>query len=169
MKSEGVSCTSHFYLVCHLYPIKYFDILKIHWQKLDPMPVSKLLCWEGLFSEGVIWSNALFCVGLPLSSVSNGSEKMEQEPSSVDVSLLDVYQLLEVFVVLLTEKAWRYIGLHVNPSTNKMEKDLLKAHDTIDCIIFLVDKMEPHIPDSEKARLRNMITDLQLNYAEQMK
>jgi hypothetical protein len=94
---------------------------------------------------------------------------MEQEPSPVDVSLLDIYQLLEVFVVLLSEQAWRYIGLHVNPRTNKIEKDLVKAHDAIDCIIFLIDKMEPHLANAEKTRLRNLITDLQLNYAEQMK
>jgi hypothetical protein len=94
---------------------------------------------------------------------------MEQEPRPVDISLLDVYQLLEVFVALLSEQAWRYIGLRVNPRSNKIEKDLVKAHDAIDCIIFLVDKIEPHLVDSEKEHLRNLITDLQLNYAEQMK
>ena len=104
-----------------------------------------------------------------MSSTSNEPEKTEQEPSPVDISLLDIYQLLEVFVVLLSEQAWRHIGLHVDPRTNKIEKDLLKAHDAIDCIIFLVDKAEPHLPTAEKEHLRNLITDLQLNYAEQMK
>ena len=80
-----------------------------------------------------------------MSSTSNESEKMEQEPRPVDISLLDVYQLLEVFVALLSEQAWRYIGLRVNPRSNKIEKDLVKAHDAIDCIIFLVDKIEPHL------------------------
>jgi hypothetical protein len=104
-----------------------------------------------------------------LSSKSNGSGKMEQEPGAVEISLLDIYQLLEVFVVLLGEQAWRYIGLRVDPSTSEIKKDLMKAHVAIDCIIFLVDKMEPHLADTEKERLRNLITDLQLNYAEQMK
>ncbi len=104
-----------------------------------------------------------------MSSASNESDKMEQEPRSVDISLLDIYQLLEVFVVLLSEQAWRFIGLHIDPRTNSIKKDLTKAHDAIDCIIFLVDKMEPHLADPEKERLRNLITDLQLNYAEQMK
>lgn len=108
-------------------------------------------------------------VGLKLSSASNEPEKMEQKPSSVDVSLLDIYQLFEVFVVLLSQQAWRHIGLHVNPNTNKLEKDLVKAHDAIDSIIYLVDKMEPHIAEAERTHLRNLITDLQLNYAEQMK
>jgi hypothetical protein len=122
-----------------------------------------------IFSEDVIYSNALMLQGLQLSSTSNEPEKTGQEPSPVDISLLDIYQLLEVFVVLLSEQAWRYIGLHVDPHTNKIAKDLVKAHDAIDCIIYLVDKMEPHLADAEKEHLRNLITDLQLNYAEQMK
>jgi hypothetical protein len=104
-----------------------------------------------------------------LSSTPSNSEKTEQEPSSVDVSLLDIYQLLELFVVLLSEQAWRYIGLRVYPGTNEIKKDLVKAHVAIDCIIALVDKMELYINDAEKERLRRLITDLQINYAEQMK
>jgi hypothetical protein len=104
-----------------------------------------------------------------LSSAPSESEKMEQEPNSVDISLLDIYQLLELFVMLLSEQAWRYIGLRVFPGTNEIKKDLGKAHVAIDCIIALVDKMEPHVDDGEKVRLRRLITDLQINYAEQMK
>jgi len=104
-----------------------------------------------------------------LSSTSDEPEKMEQESSSVKIPLLDIYQLLQVFVALLSEQAWRYIGLRVDPRTNEIKKDLVKAHVAIDCIIFLVDKMEPHLADAEKERFRNIITDLQLNYAEQMK
>lgn len=94
---------------------------------------------------------------------------MEREPSSVDITRLDIYQLLEVFVMLLSEQAWRHIGLRVYPGTNEIKKDLVKAHLAIDCIISLVDKIEPHIEDAEKDRLRRLITDLQINYAEQIK
>ena len=104
-----------------------------------------------------------------MSSTPGESEKTEQEPSSVDISFLDIYQLLEVFVALLSEQAWRYIGLRVYPGTNEIKKDLVKAHVAIDCIISLVDKMEPFVDDAEKERLRRLITDLQINYAEQMK
>ena len=97
------------------------------------------------------------------------AEKTEQEPNPVDITLLDIYQLLEVFVMLLSEQAWRYIGLRVYPGTNEIRKDLVKAHVAIDCIIALVDKMKPHLDDAEKERLRRLITDLQINYAEQMK
>jgi hypothetical protein len=104
-----------------------------------------------------------------LSSTPSDSENKEQESSPVDISLLDINQLIEVFVMLLSEKAWRYIGLRIDPRTNKIEKDLAKAHVAIDCIVSLVDRIEPSIDSSETERLRRLITDLQLNYAEQVK
>ena len=104
-----------------------------------------------------------------MSSTPGESEKKEQEPSPVDISSLDIYQLIELFIMLLSEKAWRYIGLRVDPKTDKMDKDLAKAHVAIDCIISLVDKIEPNLDSAEIEHLRILITDLQLNYAEQMK
>jgi len=104
-----------------------------------------------------------------LRSTPSESENREQEPSPVDIASLDIYQLVEVFIMLLSEKAWRYIGLRVDPQTNKIDKDLAKAHVAIDCIISLLDKIESKLDDAEKERLRRLITDLQLNYAEQLK
>jgi len=96
-------------------------------------------------------------------------EKTEAEPGPSDVSFLDLYQLLELFIMLLSEQAWRYIGLRIDPRTNEINKDLEKAHVAIDCIISIVDKMEPHLAGKDGDRLRNLITDLQVNYAQQMK
>jgi hypothetical protein len=104
-----------------------------------------------------------------LSSIPSESEKKEQEPSPVDISSLDINQLIEVFIMLLSEKAWHYIGLKVDPHTNKIDKDLTKAHVAIDCITLLVDKIEPNLEKAETEHLRRLITDLQLNYAEQLK
>lgn len=104
-----------------------------------------------------------------MNSTPNESEKKEQEPSPVDISFLDIYQLIELFIALLSEQAWRYIGLQVDPRTNKTKKDLAKAHVAIDCIISLVDKIEPNLDNSEIELLRRLIPDLQINYAEQMK
>jgi hypothetical protein len=104
-----------------------------------------------------------------LSSIPSESENKEQEPSPVDISSLDINQLIEVFIMLLSEKAWRYIGLRVDPHTNKINKDLAKAHVAINCIISLTEEIEPNLHNAEKERLRRLITDLQINYAEQMK
>jgi hypothetical protein len=104
-----------------------------------------------------------------LSSTPNESEKIDQAPSSVDISLLDIYQLLELFIMLLNEQAWRYMGLRIDPHTNETKKELEKARVAIDCIISLVDKMESNLAGAERERLRSLITDLQINYAQQVK
>lgn len=62
-----------------------------------------------------------------MSSAPNEPEKTEMETGPVDISLLDLYQLLDLFIMLLSEKAWRYIGLRVDPRTNEIKKDLVKA------------------------------------------
>ena len=49
------------------------------------------------------------------------------------------------------------------------EFSIIHAPVKLHCIVALVDKMEPQLDDAEKVRLRRLITDLQLNYAEQMK
>ena len=104
-----------------------------------------------------------------MNSTPNETEKKEPEPSPVDISFLDIYQLVELFIMLLSEQAWRYIGLRVDPRTNKIDKDLAKGRVAIDCIISLVDKIESNLDNAEIERLRRLITDLQMNYVEQMK
>jgi Domain of unknown function (DUF1844) len=104
-----------------------------------------------------------------LSSISSESEKKEQEPTPVDLASLDIYQLVEFFIMMLNEKAWRYIGLRVEPGSNKINKDLTKARVTIDCITALVERIEPNLDNKETESLRRLIADLQINYAQQVK
>ena len=100
-------------------------------------------------------------------NASNNTEG-KQKPEFVDISSLDIYYLFQFFITILSEKAWRYIGLHANPQTGEIEKDFKRAHAAIDCIIFLVDKLEPHLSKDECNRLRTLITNLQMNYANQV-
>lgn len=104
--------------------------------------------------------------GSELSSTPSDPERLEAKP--VDIGALDLYQLLEVFIMLLNEQAWRLMGLRVDPRTNEVRKDLERGHVAIDCIISLVDKLEPHVTEDTKIRLRSLITDLQINYAQQL-
>jgi hypothetical protein len=104
-----------------------------------------------------------------LNSPTTEPEKAEPEAGSIDISLLDLYQLLDLFIMLLSEQAWRYLGLHVDQRTNETKRDFVRAHLAIDCIISLVDKTEPNLASKDKDRLRNLITELQLKYAQQVK
>ena len=101
-----------------------------------------------------------------MNSADSVDEK--QKPRLVDISTLDLYNLLQFFLTILSEKAWRYIGLRVNPVTGEKETDFGRAHAAIDCIMFLLDKLESHLTENERNQLRNLVTDLQINYARQV-
>ena len=98
----------------------------------------------------------------------NAGEPEQRKAESIDVSFLDLFQMLELFVALLSEQAWRYMGLRVDPRTNEVVKDFEKAHVSIECIIAITDKVEQYLSMDAKNRIRSLITDLQINYAHQL-
>jgi len=97
------------------------------------------------------------------------NNKNEGPLRSMDLTELDVNILLSLFINLLSAKAWQYIGLRIKPGTNKIEQNFEKAKLSIDCIVFLVEKLEDQLSDDEKGELRSMITDLQINFVNQLK
>ena len=101
-----------------------------------------------------------------MNSADSADEK--QKAGFVDISTLDLYHLLQFFITILNEKAWRYIGLRVDSTTGEMDADFERAHVAIDCIMSLAEKLEPHVTEYEKNRNRSLITDLQINYARQV-
>jgi len=88
----------------------------------------------------------------------------EEKPPIFDIASLDTYVLLELFINVLSAQAWQHMGLRLKTGTDKIEKDFERAKVAIDCIAFLTDKLEPHIQDSEKNRLRSLLADLQINF-----
>lgn len=95
--------------------------------------------------------------------MSNTSE--ENKAHLLDVTALDTYALLRLFVSLLSVQAWQHLGLRAKTGTDKIEKDFDRARAAIDCIVFLVDKLEPHVTDGEKNEMRRLLVDLQINFA----
>ncbi len=91
----------------------------------------------------------------------------EKAAGVVDITSIDIYPLLSFFLSLLNEQAWQYMGLRVRPATQKIEKDLSRARIAIDCIVFLIDKLEPQLSDKEKTKMRALVTDLQVNFVRQ--
>jgi hypothetical protein len=97
-------------------------------------------------------------------SENEGKEGWSQQ---VDLTTLELDQLLGLFVGVLAAKAWQYLGLRMIPGKEEAEKDLAKAAAAIDCVSVMVDKMAPSLPERELASLRAMVADLQINYAKQ--
>jgi len=102
----------------------------------------------------------------------------ESEPSSEPVSESkengeaesatgDVYSLMQWVIVMLAEAAWQWMGLHMNPVTKKVQKDMAQAKAAIDSVVFLCDQVAPHVSEEQRAANRNMITDLRMNFVQQ--
>ena len=97
-------------------------------------------------------------------SEQNSKEKQAQ---AVDISMLDTYTLLGLFINLLGIQAWRDMGLQMNPQTNEIKTDFERASVAIDSIGFLISKLEPKLEPSEHSRLKNLLSDLQINFVQQ--
>ena len=95
-------------------------------------------------------------------------EKPDVEaPQALDLTVLELDQLLGIFISLLAAKAWQYMGIRLTPGKEETEKDLVKAAAAIDLVTVMVDKVAPFLGEDDVGRLRSMIADLQLNYARQ--
>ena len=88
-------------------------------------------------------------------------------PQPLDLTALDLDQLLGLFIGILSAKAWQNMGLRLTPGKEETQKDLVKAAAAIDTITVMVDKLAPRLPEEELTGLRAMLADLQINYARQ--
>jgi len=87
--------------------------------------------------------------------------------ATLDLTAVELDDLLGLFIGILSEKAWRYMGIRLSPGKSEVEKDMTKARSAIDCVAFLAEKIAPSLSSDEERRLRSMVTDLQLNYVKQ--
>ena len=88
-----------------------------------------------------------------------------EEPQGIQFSALEIEQLVGLFISVITEKAWQYMGFRVTPGKDEAEKDLAKAATAIDCVSFLAEKIAPYIADKESRMLEALVADLKINYA----
>ena len=90
-------------------------------------------------------------------------ENDEEKTQVLDITTLDTYDLLGFFISILSDQAWQHMGLRVKAGTDKIERDLERARVAIDCISFLVDKLESRL--EERDAMRRLLADLQINFA----
>jgi len=92
----------------------------------------------------------------------------ERKEPVLDITTLDTYALLSLFIGILSAQAWQHMGLRVKPGAQEIEKDFERARVAIDCVAFLVEKLESHLPDAEKDKLKSLVADLQINFVRLM-
>ena len=91
----------------------------------------------------------------------------KERSATLDLTAVELDDLLGLFIGILSEKAWQYMGIRLTPGKNESKKDMTKAQSAIDCVAFLTEKIAPSLSSDEVRKLRSMVTDLQLNYVKQ--
>ena len=56
-----------------------------------------------------------------------GENSDVETPQALDLTVLELDQLLGIFISLLAAKAWQYMGIRLTPGKEETEKDLVKA------------------------------------------
>ena len=71
-------------------------------------------------------------------------------------------------IMMLASACWQQLGKVPNPVTGKIEKEINHAQITIDLLAMLRDKMKGNLSPEEERMLTGTISDLQLNYADEV-
>lgn len=94
----------------------------------------------------------------------------EQQPSPGSAAgrePLDAPGLLKWCISLLAAHAWQSMGLILDPSTNKIARNLGDARLAIDAAGVLVDQVRPRLDDAERREMAALLADLRINFVEQ--
>ncbi len=80
---------------------------------------------------------------------------------------LDVYLLISVSLEQFAALAWQKMGLHPDPLTGEVHRDLPQAKLAIDFVARFIEALEPQANDVERRRLQNLLSDLRINFVKQ--
>lgn len=107
--------------------------------------------------------------GSPLYDSSlEGAEDEGAYGAEGEFSVPDIYSVLFEFLQVTRTHAALRLGLLPNPSTGQIERDLDQAKVAIDTVIFLGKQIEPVIAPEERLPLQAMISELQMQYYQQV-
>jgi hypothetical protein len=90
-----------------------------------------------------------------------GSER--EEEASYDLGDLEVDQLIRFFIGVLAGKALEYMGAQAKEGV-KPVKDMRKAKVAIDSLSALIDQLAAIASEDEVKQLRELLSDLQINF-----
>ena len=99
------------------------------------------------------------------TAVPEEESVQSEQPEAQAVA--DVFSIAKWVIGIMAATAWQYMGLQVNPATGKVEKDLIQARIAVDTVVFLGDKIHPHLSEAERREIRSLISDLQVNFVQQ--
>ena len=71
-------------------------------------------------------------------------------------------------VMMFATSCWQYLGKIPNQISGKTEKDMPHAEMAIEILDMLQEKTKGNLTSDEEKFLRNTLTDLKLNYADEV-
>jgi hypothetical protein len=98
---------------------------------------------------------------------AGGEEDFAPDPAmllSLAASRMDTRTLATVLMSVFDAHAWRDLGLIAYPGADEPTKDLPSAQLAIDCVQFLLGKVEAGLPDAVRREAQRRLSDLRLNY-----
>ena len=72
-------------------------------------------------------------------------------------------------VLSIATAVMQHLGKLPNPQTGKIERDISQAKLAIDMLLMLKEKTKNNLSPDEEAFLSNTLTDLELNYIDEIK
>ncbi|MFC1500868.1 DUF1844 domain-containing protein [Elusimicrobiota bacterium] len=72
-------------------------------------------------------------------------------------------------VMMLASAAWQQMGKIANPMTGKVDRNMPQVQMMIETLSMLQNKTKGNLSTDEQKSLENVISDLQLNYADEVK
>lgn len=97
------------------------------------------------------------------------SQEAEAPDAEAEIPAPNVFEMLQFVTGLLTEQAWQFMGLRLPPGRKEPITDMAQAKVAIDTVIFIADKLHPHLDDEARKTIRGIISDLQLNFVQRNK
>ena len=70
-------------------------------------------------------------------------------------------------VLMFQGAAWQHLGKVMNPASNKVERDLAQAKNTIDILGMLQAKTKGNLSDNEQKFLEHALYELRMNYVDE--
>lgn len=111
------------------------------------------------------------------SGEADNGERGDNEMSMPDPGALlayvamqmDVKTLATTLLGIFSGQAWRAMGLVANPVTGQTEKNLPEAQIAIDCVQFLLGKLDADLNAEERREMQRRLNDLRVNYLAKMR
>ncbi|MCL6623581.1 MAG: DUF1844 domain-containing protein [Fimbriimonadales bacterium] len=102
-----------------------------------------------------------------MSENEKEQQASEEQKGEKPLAPLDVYLLISGSLEQFAALAWQKMGLHPDPLTGEVHRDLPQAKLAIDFVARFIEALEPQANDVERRRLQNLLSDLRINFVKQ--